>query len=182
MKGQDPIPEYLVKLRNLRQLIRDVETFDFDIRERVSFGSLPPDVLLSCIVDLVLMVKNHFNSGVFGSRNNPGMIFKESVDYFPRTEFSVSFDPVPLNLHTLKSIKIQKPSNYFWDPRSSHIFSKLAETLINIKRGTPIRKAFMAFVEESDLKTSTKKSSSKDKNKARIFWWRRQQRRYHRRD
>jgi hypothetical protein len=168
MSEQDPIPEYLEKLAQLQQIIRDVVSYDFEIRESISLGSLPPDILLNSLSDLCLIMAENFDKGTFGSRNNPGLRFVEDTP--PRGQ----------ELHTLKGIKIHYPSMYYWDPQASDIFRELAIAFIKLKKKQPIsaKKVFMTFAEHSDLlKKAPPTKSRKRKRKAQYFWWRRHTRR-----
>jgi hypothetical protein len=180
---EDAFRLYESKLASLLNQIRDIQHFEYDLSFDSSFGSLPTDILLDCMTDLSLVLKDHFDQGTRGARLNTGLRFEEhsTFDLKDKNAPFKEFNPA-MALHSQKSIKIFYPSKYYLDPLAANIFSQLAISFQALKRQEPVRKVFMTFLDYSGLlKRHPPRKNVAEKKNSQYHWWRRQQRRFRRR-
>lgn len=127
MKRLEP-SDYLEKLRLLSQMLRDAEKYGFEFSFE-SLGSSPVDVLLEVTTDALLLLRAFYGEGSQGRRASPGIAFLDRSD----------------ELGNPKSIKINIDRERFWDPEAPKFLMELASGFVKLKRGLPVRSAFMAL-------------------------------------
>jgi hypothetical protein len=121
-----------------------------------------------------------FSEGTLGQKKNSGLRFVEDSNLKDPNAPYLETNPAMAH-HTLKSVKINFPRDYYWDTQAEDIFFRLAECFIKIKRHHSIKQSFHDFAEEVGLILQPEKVEI-PKKLARFFWWRRQQRRFRRRE